>query len=335
MVARIFSLFLIGTIAASATQAFANNHLTEGVLIGEAIELLDSTRVACSGISDELSHISGISVANTAVSGAGTVAAGGALAAGVKKSKTDKEIADILARMCELGSCDPNELENMSDEEFAARVMGPLVQAIEQVYADEISRLSVLRNQQKEKTQQSKKLGNWRTALLAGTTATNITSAILAGLNRNQSDLIQHITVCNTLTGQLRDKMSQLQQAGVSPLDNPIFSDASQTIDTCGGINIADIEKIERRMTAVMGTSVAGATIGAVGTGVSAAANSKKIRDDNSDDGKKKEANLNKTANVMAGANIATGAVETGLNISLITLTKKLIKNAQACENVL
>ena len=328
MTARIFSLFLIGTIAASATQAFANNHLTEGVLIGEAIELLDSTRVACSGISDELSHISGISVANTAVSGAGTVAAGGALAAGVKKSKTDKEIADILAQMCELGSCDPNELDNMSDEEFAARVIGPLVQAIEQVYADELKDM-------RKKTQQSIKLGNWRTALLAGTTATNVTSAILAGLNRNQSDLIQHITVCNTLTGQLRDKMSQLQQAGVSPLDNPIFSDASHAIDTCGGINIADIEKIERRMTAVMGTSVAGATIGAVGTGVSAAANSKKIRDANSDDGKKKEANLNKTANVMAGANIATGAVETGLNISLVTLTKKLIKNAQACENVL
>ncbi len=87
MTARFFSLFLIGTIAASATQAFANNHLTEGVLIGEAIELLDSTRVACSGISDELSHISGISVANTAVSGVGTVAAGGALVAGVKKKQ--------------------------------------------------------------------------------------------------------------------------------------------------------------------------------------------------------------------------------------------------------
>ena len=332
MTARIFSLFLIGTITASATQALANNHLTEGVLIGEAIELLDSTRVACGGISDELSHISGISVANTAVSGVGTVAAGGALAAGVKKSKTDKEIAEILARMCENDRCDPDRVENMSDAEFAEQVLPHLIAAIEQAYADE---LSVLRDQQKEKTQQSIKLGNWRTALLAGTTATNITSAILAGLNRNQSDLIQHITVCNTLTGQLRDKMSQLQQAGVSPLDNPIFSDASQTIDTCGGINIADIEKIERRMTAVMGTSVAGATIGAVGTGVSAAANSKKIREDNSDPGQKKEVNLNKTANIMAGANIATGAVETGLNISLITLTKKLIKNAQACENVL
>lgn len=37
----------------------------------------------------------------------------------------------------------------------------------------------------------------------------------------------------------------------------------------------------------------------------------------------------------MAGANVATGAVETGLNISLITLTKKLIESAERCEGVL
>jgi hypothetical protein len=43
---------------------------------------------------------------------------------------------------------------------------------------------------------------------------------------------------------------------------------------------------------------------------------------------------LNTTANVMAGANVATGVVETGLNISLINLTKKLIKNAERCEKV-
>ena len=44
---------------------------------------------------------------------------------------------------------------------------------------------------------------------------------------------------------------------------------------------------------------------------------------------------LNVAANVMAGANVATGAVETGLNISLITLTKKLIEQASRCESVL
>ena len=89
-----------------------------------------------------------------------------------------------------------------------------------------------------------------------------------------------------------------------------------------------------------MGTSIAGTAIGAVGVGTSAAANSDKYMNVKnkaalSESEKQKEHALNTTANVMAGANIATGVVETGLNISLITLTKKLIEQAQRCEVVL
>ena len=100
------------------------------------------------------------------------------------------------------------------------------------------------------------------------------------------------------------------------------------------------IEKIENRMKGVMGTSIAGTVIGGVGVGTSAAANSDKYMDlenkvNLSESDKKKEHALNTTANVMAGANVATGAVETGLNISLITLTKKLIAAAERCEETL
>ena len=87
-----------------------------------------------------------------------------------------------------------------------------------------------------------------------------------------------------------------------------------------------------------MGTSIAGAAIGAVGVGTSAAANSGKYMDNKinmSEEDRKKEKALNTTANVMAGANVATGAVETGLNISLITLTKKLMESAGRCEDIL
>ena len=93
-------------------------------------------------------------------------------------------------------------------------------------------------------------------------------------------------------------------------------------------------------MKGVLGTSVVGGAIGVVGTATSAAANSdkymaveNKVRLTESE--KKTEHALNTTANVMAGANIATGAVELGLNISLISLTKKLIQQAERCENVL
>ena len=100
-----------------------------------------------------------------------------------------------------------------------------------------------------------------------------------------------------------------------------------------------DIEKIENRMKGVMGTSIAGTAVSVIGVGTSAAANSDKYTDtknkieQNAQD-KKKEHSLNTTANIMAGANMATSAVETGLNISLITLTKKLIAQAKSCEEV-
>mgnify|MGYP003289976173 CR=1 FL=1 len=41
------------------------------------------------------------------------------------------------------------------------------------------------------------------------------------------------------------------------------------------------------------------------------------------------------TAVTAAGTNVATGLVETGLNISLITLTKNLMSQAGRCEEVL
>jgi hypothetical protein len=53
----------------------------------------------------------------------------------------------------------------------------------------------------------------------------------------------------------------------------------------------------------------------------------------NEQDRKKKD-NLNATANVLAGANVATGLVGTGLNVSLVTLAQKLIKQAERCESV-
>ena len=103
----------------------------------------------------------------------------------------------------------------------------------------------------------------------------------------------------------------------------------------CGTLQISDVEKIEKRMTAVFGTSIAGATIGAVGTGTSIVANTDKIRNDNSDAGKQTEKTLNTISNVAAGTNIATGIVGTGLNISLITLTRDLMRTAQNCEDTL
>ena len=67
---------------------------TPEVLTQSAFEIFEATKIVCSGISDEISKVSNVSKANTAVTAVGTVAAGGALVAGVMKSAEEKEIDD-------------------------------------------------------------------------------------------------------------------------------------------------------------------------------------------------------------------------------------------------
>ncbi len=191
-----------------------------------------------------------------------------------------------------------------------------------------------------ERLQESKQMGNWRTGLMVGTVGANVASAIWAGVNKDQSELVQHIQACNETVKSAQDMYKQLKQAGINPKDNSIGRKLADINDACNDINISDIEKIEKRMTGVMGTSIAGAVVGAAGVATSASANSDKYMDarnrlEMTDADRKKKDNLNKAANVMAGANVVTGAVETGLNISLINLTKKLIAQAEQCEEAI
>ena len=292
--------------------------------IRKAEEIYEVARITCSGISDEISKVSNISKANTAVTAVGTVASTGALAAGIAKSQQEKEIEALIDKMCKAGGCTAEGVEAMSDEDFFFNVLQPMA---------EIAELQ-------KKINKSKTLGNWRTGLMAGTIGTNLASAIMSGININQSDLIQHITACNEAIAGLQDAETELRKVGANPMEYPVVKNINNARTWCNKINTKDVEKIENRMKGVFGTSIVGGVIGIVGTGTSAAANSDKyMKLENkvklTEDQKKTEHALNTTANVMAGANIATGAVETGLNISLISLTKKLMKQAERCEDVL
>ncbi len=298
--------------------------------LAELYETYETVRQFCDGISDRISSVSGVSKVNTAVTATGTVTAGGALVAGIMKSQTDKKIEELQKKICERGGCDPDKVAAMSDEEFLHSVAQPFIRQME--LDRELQRLQAEKD---AATAKSKKLGNWRTGLLVGTTATNVASAIIAGLNRNQSDLIQQITACNAAVDKLRVARTAAINSGVDPIENPMINEFNTTIESCGALNVADIDKIEKRMTVVMGTSIGGAVIGAVGAGTSIAANKDSVRNDDTDAGKQKEKNLNTAANVSAGLATATGAVGTGFNISLITLTKKILKSAEQCEATL
>lgn len=298
--------------------------------LAELYETYETVRQFCDGISDRISSVSGVSKVNTVVTATGTVTAGGALVAGIMKSQTDKKIEELQKKICERGGCDPDKVAAMSDEEFLHSVAQPFIRQME--LDRELQRLQAEKD---AATAKSKKLGNWRTGLLVGTTATNVASAIIAGLNRNQSDLIQQITACNAAVDKLRVARTAAINSGVDPIENPMINEFNTTIESCGALNVADVEKIEKRMTVVMGTSIGGAVIGAVGAGTSIAANKDSVRNDDTDAGKQKEKNLNTAANVSAGLATATGAVGTGFNISLITLTKKILKSAEQCEGTL
>lgn len=270
----------------------------------------DAVRLVCSGISDEIGRVANISKTNTAVTSVGAVAAGGALVTGIKKSQEEEDIKRLVGEICDTGNCDDEE--NMIDVYFFPRV--------------------------EEKTKKSKNLGNWRTGLVSGTIGTNLVAAILSGLNIGQSDLVQHVSACNELIKSVPDIENELRKAGINPNEYHVAKQLSSVRTWCNQIDVNDIEKIEKRMKGVMGTSIAGTAIGVVGVGTSAAANSSKYMDNKinmSEEDRRKEKALNTTANVMAGVNVATGAVETGLNISLITLTKKLMESAGRCEDIL
>lgn len=304
-----------------AFSAYAD---TNTELVQKAEQVFEATKIVCSGISDEIGKVANISKANTAVTAVGTVAAGGALAVGIAKSNEEQEIESLITQMCANGGCTAEGVNAMSDEQFLLQVLQPMAQIAEL----------------QQKIDKSKKLGNWRTGLMAGTIGTNLASAIMSGLNTNQSDLIQHITACNDMVKATSDAKQNLKAAGIGPTESQIVKKLSDIETWCNQININDIEKIEKRMKGVMGTSIAGTAIGVVGVGTSAAANSDKYMDTANkvrltEEEKNKEHALNTTANVMAGANTVAGAVETGLNISLITLTKKLMEQSNRCEEVL
>lgn len=350
---RMYSAFLITAVFLGCTcvhaeevmTSFAADYVVDGQFDGEfetdpaenalanMYDVYEIVQTFCGGLSNDLSDLSGISIANTVVTGVGTAAAGGALATGIAKANTDKKVnemsAQIAEMLCKNGGCDADTIETMSDQEFVDRILPLLVEGIMQ------ENLISMKAEHDRAIAKSRRLGNWRTGLLAGSTATNIASAIMAGLNRDQSDLVMRVTACNQAVQKLKDANRAAIAAGINPIDNPYMQGFSETIDKCGTLNVADIEKIEKQMTVVMGTGVAGGVVGAVGVGTSVAANTDKIRNDNTDAGKKREKTLNTVANVASGTNVVIGAVGTGFNISLINLTKKMMRAAQQCEDTL
>jgi len=299
------------------------SHAAEVLSLDDALR---ATYVACKGIDKELADLKKMAGINTAVTAVGTGLGVGAVATGLAKAKTDNLLAQKYQEMKDLSYAAPVYVDTVSEEDFLNAVNNRL-NNITLTTSDEIEKEKQAEIDRLEA--KSKRLGNWRTGLLAGNTATNVAGAIIAGNNKLDKSLQEQIDDCKTAVKYLQDAII------VARLDGQDITEAKQIQSVCAGFEYVDISKINKRATGAMVSSVVGAGTGAVGTITSALANSKKIRNDDSEKGIKKEKNLNTASNVLATGATVSSATATIFNATQIKAIKDVASVAQQCSEVL
>ena len=285
-------------------------------------DALRATYTACVGIDDELSDLKIMSGINTAITSVGTAAGVGATVTGLVKTNKDKQIEIKLEKLREIEQKNP-DLQSTDAEwdNFESGLTTELANAKIEVekYQAEIEKLN----------KQSKKLGNWRTGLMAGATATNVAGAIIAGTNKVDADLKTQINNC---IGSVKTLQNSIMQARINGED---VSEAESIASACGEYEYVDVYKINNRAKGAFVSSTVGAATGLAGTVTSAMANTDKTRNDNTESGKQKEKNLNTASNVLAGATTVASATATVFNATQISAIKKVAAVAEKCTGVL
>lgn len=288
-------------------------------------DALRATYTACVGIDDELAGLKKMAGINTAVTGVGTAAGAGATVTGIVKSQKDKEISEIeikLEKLREIETENPQTGNETTDFDVFYR-------EFENSYTNIAQQLKDYQSEIDKLTQQSKKLGNWRTGLLAGSTVTNIAGAAIAGTNKVSVGLREQINTCISAVDSLQQSMMQARMNGED------ITEAQSIVDACSEYKYVDVSKIDNRAKGAMISSVVGATTGLAGTITSATANTDKTRNDNTDAGKQKEKNLNTASNVLSGVTTAASATSTAFNATQISAIKKVAEVAAKCTGVL
>ena len=285
---------------------------------------IENVRNSCGGISGELNHLKTIAGINTAVTGVGTVAGGVALGTGIAKAKVDKEAAEneeLIAALEDAGAVRITSLD-MFYETFAD-TLDETNTAQGKLYATQ------LRTKKSKLDKKSKNLGNWRTGMLATSTATNIAGVIIAGNNREKGDLKSQIDNCLAAVKVLSNVR---MQARISKTATDVeLARAEAIVRACDAWSTVDISSINNKSTGAAVSSGVGVATGLAGTIVSSSANSDKVRDGDKD----KEKNLNTAANVLAGGTTAASLTATIFNATQIGAIKRAATVADECEGAL
>lgn len=279
---------------------------------------LRETYMNCVGIDDALHDMKVKAGINTAVTGVGTGLGIGAVATGIAKAKVDTNIEQKYKTMENWTYGASAHTQVASGEDWLNEFKNSLNYKNNQ-QDPEIIRL----------TQKSKKLGNWRTGLMVGSTATNIAGAALAGTNKVEKSLEEQIDNCKSSVKNLKKEITRAKFDGMD------VSEAKEIADICGEFEYVDSSKINTRATGGMTSSIVGASTGVVGTITSALANSNRIRNDDSESGQKKEKTLNTSANVLAAGATVASATATVFNAAQIKAIKDIAQVASACTGVL
>ncbi len=284
---------------------------------------LRATYENCVGIDESLHDMKVLAGINTAVSGVGTGLGIGATAVGIAKKNVDAEIEQKFKTLEALCYSASGETEVATEEEFL-EAYGDALRAKTAVNNDDIKK-SDAAEEIRELTEKSKKLGNWRTGLLAGNTATNVAGAVISGTNKVKQPLQEQIQNC---ISSVRNLSTAIMQAKINGED---VSEAVQIESACKEFEYVDVAKINDMATGGMVSSIVGSGTGVAGTIASALANSDKVRAEDNN----KEKNLNTAANVLAAGSTVASATATVFNASQIKAIKDVARVAENCTEVL
>jgi len=305
MLNKIFIFTFISSLIMVASDTFADQESLDNAL--------RSTYTACVGINERLIDLKKMAGINTAISAIGTATATGALATGIAKAQKDKQIEELLK---EIKSAEDSTSAPETDyEKLRAEFntdysySGQTVQGLDELQT------------------KSKKLGNWRTGLIAGSTLTNVAGAIIAGKNNtNNIELKDMIASCLESVSALNKEIGQARFDGLD------VDEAMSISSACREYNTVDLSKITNKNKGAMVSSIVGASTGAIGTITSAAGNSDSIRQNENN---KKEKSLNTASNVLAGATVIASGTATVFNATQIAAIKHIANVAENCERFL
>ena len=310
-----FFMFPLFFVCFCANMSFAATSMLD--------DALRATYTACVGIDEELADLKKMAGINTAITGVGTVASVGATATGFAKAKTDSDIEELEKLIKEIEEI---QAKDINQDDFDKDTF---LKEFDMVYEDTVKNIDKYKNELEELNKKSKSLGNWRTGLLAGSTVTNIAGAVISSRTINKDDIQGQIDECVAAQKELKKAIAQANIKGED------VTEAKRIYDACREYESVDVSKIIKRGKGATIASSAGAAFGGVGTAISAAANSKKIREDNSDAGKSKEKNLNSASNALSVGATAASTAATVFNAMQISAIKKVAAVASECSGVL